>query len=74
MVVVSKYVSAGSLAAAALNIPMAFFYFPGDWLAVCLCCVAALTVIWAHRENIKRLLAGTESRIGDKKRSGGDRA
>jgi glycerol-3-phosphate acyltransferase PlsY len=74
VVVVSKYVSAGSLAAAALNIPMAAFYFHGDWLAICLCCAAAFAVIWAHRENIRRLRAGTESRIGDKKRSGGDRA
>jgi len=74
VVIVSKYVSAGSLAAVALNIPMAFFYFPGDWLAICLCCITALAVFWAHRENVKRLLTGTESRVGDKKRNGGDPA
>ena len=28
--------------------------------------VAALTVVWAHRENIARLRAGNERRIGKK--------
>jgi len=27
----------------------------------------ALLLIWRHRENIRRLLAGTESRLGAKK-------
>jgi glycerol-3-phosphate acyltransferase PlsY len=29
--------------------------------------VMALLLAWRHRENIKRLLAGTESRLGGKK-------
>ena len=29
--------------------------------------VMALLLIWRHRENIRRLLAGTESRLGAKK-------
>ena len=47
---------------------VALYFFWGDWLAWLFCTVAGLTVVWAHRENIKRLLAGTESKIGDKKK------
>jgi glycerol-3-phosphate acyltransferase PlsY len=30
-------------------------------------CVMALLLVWRHRENINRLVAGTESRLGAKK-------
>jgi len=33
---------------------------------ICLA-VMALLLIWRHRENIQRLMAGTESRLGSKK-------
>jgi glycerol-3-phosphate acyltransferase PlsY len=29
--------------------------------------VMALLLVWRHRENIQRLLAGTESKLGQKK-------
>jgi glycerol-3-phosphate acyltransferase PlsY len=32
--------------------------------------VAAVLVIWRHRSNIERLLAGTEPRLGQKKLEG----
>ena len=66
LVVATKRVSVGSIAAAAACPFFALYFFWGDWLAWLFCTVAGLTVVWAHRENIKRLRAGTESRIGDK--------
>jgi len=66
LVATTKRVSVGSIAAAAACPFFALYFFWGDWLAWLFCTVAGLTVVWAHRENIKRLRAGTESRIGDK--------
>ena len=72
LVVVTKRVSIGSIAAASACPLFAAYYFlfvtfaPLAWLS---CTIAGLTVVWAHRENIKRLRAGTESRIGDKKKA-----
>lgn len=68
LVVATKYVSVGSIAAAAAAPFFASYYFWGDWLAIAMCTLAGLTVVWAHRENIKRLMAGTELRIGSKKK------
>lgn len=68
IVVVTKYVSLGSIAAAAACPFLALYFFWGDWPAVLICSVAGLTVLWAHRENMARLRAGTESRVGDGKK------
>lgn len=68
IVVVTKYVSLGSIAAAAACPFLSLYFFWGDWPAVLICSVAGLTVLWAHRENIARLRAGTESRVGDRKK------
>ncbi|MBX9033294.1 glycerol-3-phosphate 1-O-acyltransferase PlsY [Gordonibacter massiliensis (ex Traore et al. 2017)] len=71
LVVATKRVSIGSIAAAVACPFFAAYYFlivtfaPLAWL---FCTIAGLTVVWAHRENIKRLRAGTENRIGDKKK------
>lgn len=59
---ISKYVSLGSIIALALapaimwllNAPIAYVIYSG---------VAALFVIWLHRENIKRLISGTENKV-----------
>ncbi len=69
LVLATRYVSVGSVAAAAACPFFALYYFWGNGFSVLLCTVAALTVIWAHRENIARLRAGTERRIGDKKKA-----
>jgi acyl phosphate:glycerol-3-phosphate acyltransferase len=62
-----RYVSLGSVvAAAALPILVYLFYAPGHAppLAVSFGSVAvAIIVIFKHRENIARLIAGTESRL-----------
>ncbi|WP_283171015.1 glycerol-3-phosphate 1-O-acyltransferase PlsY [Curtanaerobium respiraculi] len=64
VVMLTKYVSAGSLAAAALCPLFAAYYFWGDLPAWILCTAAALTVVWAHRENLSRLISRTERKIG----------
>ena len=69
LVVATKRVSIGSIAAAAACPFFALYFFWGDWAAVAFCAVAGLTVVWAHRENMKRLRAGPVSRIGDRKRA-----
>ncbi len=66
-----RYVSLGSVvAAAALPILVYLFYAPGHAppLAVSFGAVAvAIIVIFKHRENIARLIIGTENRLGRKK-------
>ena len=69
LVLVTRHVSVGSIAAAAACPFFSLYYFWGDWIAVAMCTLAGLTVVWAHRGNIKRLIQGTESKVGDKKKS-----
>lgn len=68
LVLATRYVSVGSIAAAVACPFFALYFFAGDWPAIIVCSIAGLTVVWAHRANIKRLLAGTENRIGSKKK------
>ncbi|MBU6253306.1 MAG: glycerol-3-phosphate acyltransferase, partial [Alphaproteobacteria bacterium] len=51
--------------AAALSGPIAAYVFGKPSLAVLLLALA-LTVLWKHEGNIRRLIAGTEPRIGQK--------
>lgn len=67
LVVATKYVSVGSIAAAFVCPFFALYFFGGNGIAIVLCFIAAITVIWAHRENIARLRAGNENKIGSKK-------
>jgi acyl phosphate:glycerol-3-phosphate acyltransferase len=67
----SRYVSLASMVAAVFA---PAFYLFGDgaaWQAsapeVLSLAVMALLLVWRHRENIQRLLAGTESQLGKKK-------
>ncbi len=67
----SRYVSLASMVAAVLA-PV--FYLYGDGVAwqaslpeVLSLAVMALLLVWRHRENIHRLMAGTESQLGKKK-------
>ena len=67
----SRYVSLASMVAA-MFAPA--FYLFGDGVAwqastpeVVSLAVMALLLVWRHRENIQRLLAGTESQLGKKK-------
>jgi len=66
--VISHYVSLGSLVAVAVFPFVAWlirqFYLSGAGLA--LISVTCLLILIKHRENVRRLLAGTESRVGAK--------
>lgn len=71
----SKYVSLASCIATLCVIPVTLVQeilrCKGAWGMPCLytamIACAAFLVVWSHRENIKRLRAGTERRIGEKK-------
>ncbi len=58
----SKYVSLGSIIALALS-PILMFLFNQPIAYVVYCAIGAVYVIYLHRENIKRLLAGTENKV-----------
>ncbi len=67
LVLLTRYVSVGSIASAALCPVIAAFLFWGDWLAIFCYFVTGATVVWAHRGNIERLRGGCERRVGSKK-------
>ena len=69
VVAVTRYSSAGALSAAAMS-PVFALLVVGDGRLALFCVAAAALLIFLHRENIKRLIAGTESRIGEKKENG----
>ena len=66
--VFSRYSSLAAVVAAALS-PLAAFHFlgwgPMTWAVL----VIAVLLVWRHRGNIERLLAGNESRISLSRRS-----
>ena len=67
----SRYVSLASMVAAVFA-PVLYLFGDGvAWQAtspeVLSLAVMALLLVWRHRENINRLLAGTESKLGQKK-------
>ena len=65
-VLVLRYVSLGSvLAALALPVVTAYLY-PRQWIYFALACLICVLVVWRHRSNIRRLLAGQESKLGSK--------
>ena len=66
VILVTRMVSAGSIAAA-VTAPVAAAVAPGVPRSVTVfLAVLGLFIVWAHRSNIKRILAGTEARIGRK--------
>jgi glycerol-3-phosphate acyltransferase PlsY len=64
VVAVTRYVSAGSLAAS-IVLPISMFFFRGatDPLFA-ISAAVSLFVIWMHRANISRIASGTEPKIG----------
>lgn len=64
---VSGYVSLGSMIAA-LALPVAaWLLHPGQRGLIWIQVLVALAIVWLHRANIQRLLAGTENRFGHKR-------
>ena len=68
-VVAARYVSVGSIAAALACPFFAFYLYWPNLPAACAISIAALLVVFAHRENIKRLINHNENRIGSKKKA-----
>jgi glycerol-3-phosphate acyltransferase PlsY len=71
LVPLTRYVSVGSIAAAIACPFLALWLMWGDGIAIALCTAVGVVVVWAHRGNIKRLIAGDEPRIGKKKEGNG---
>jgi glycerol-3-phosphate acyltransferase PlsY len=70
LVLLTKYMSLGSIVAM-LSVPITYWLewgsdaFRGRLGVTLFLVVAAATVVWRHRGNIRRLLAGSERRVGD---------
>ena len=60
----TKYVSVASIVALLLT-PVWMYLLKQPVIYVIYCLVGALYIVWLHRDNVKRLLSGTESKIRD---------
>lgn len=58
----SKYVSLGSIIALCVS-PILMFLFDKPHAYVIYCIIGAFYIVYLHRENIKRLLNGTENKV-----------
>ncbi|MBI3752712.1 MAG: glycerol-3-phosphate 1-O-acyltransferase PlsY [Deltaproteobacteria bacterium] len=63
LVAIFRYISVGSMIAAA-SIPVFFSFFTSSQPYVPLAAVIAVFIILKHSDNIKRLIQGTENKIG----------
>lgn len=64
----TKYVSVGSMIAL-ISIPVTLsFFYPGQWALVGVASLYAVLGFIRHHSNIKRLIEGTENKLGSKKR------
>ncbi len=59
---ISKYVSLGSIIALGLS-PFIMFFLKSPIGYVIYCAIAGVYIIYLHRENIKRLIKGEESKV-----------
>ena len=64
LVWLSGYVSLGSIVAAGLFPGVVWFLYPERRPTIWIYVALAAVIIWMHRANIGRLLAGTENRFG----------
>jgi len=67
VVLLSRYTSLGALASAAVILILVLFR-DGPSPRFLFLCLVALFIIFTHRENIKRLLQGTERKVGQRVR------
>jgi glycerol-3-phosphate acyltransferase PlsY len=66
VVVVSRYSSLGSLVAS-LFAPVAVYLILGAGPILAATCAMCAMLVWRHEANIRKLIRGEESRIGDRK-------
>lgn len=64
---VTRYVSLGSVLGAVLLVVLALIFRMGDTPYIVFCVICAALAVFMHRSNIKRLLSGTENKLGAKK-------
>ena len=69
LVLLTRYVSLGSVWAGA-SFPLATWFVFQNVLIFDLALVCGILVVWKHRENIKRLLAGNENKFSLHKKKG----
>lgn len=67
LTVLTRYVSVGSIAAALLCPFLALYFYQGDIVSIAIITFTVLNVVFAHRENINRLMNHCENKIGGKK-------
>ena len=67
---ISRYVSLASIGAA-VAMPVATWFLAKDKTLFIFTVILAAVIIYKHKSNIQRLLAGTENRIGRRKEEGG---
>lgn len=65
LVYVFRYVSLASLIAVGTS-AIVMWFFSGEISYAAFCAFAGVFVVYSHRANIKRLMAGTEPKIGQK--------
>jgi acyl phosphate:glycerol-3-phosphate acyltransferase len=63
----TRYVSVGSLAAS-FTLPFATWLTKNDWTLTIVTGLMAALAIYKHKANIRRLLNGTENRVGAPKK------
>lgn len=59
---ISRYVSLGSIIALCLS-PVLMYLFHKPSAYIIYCAIGAIYIVYLHRENIKRLLAGNENKV-----------
>ena len=59
----TRYVSLASITATCSAPITVYFVYAHNWLNTGLCLAVAALVVWCHRENIQRLLHGTEKKF-----------
>ncbi len=59
---ISKYVSLGSIIALIIS-PFLMYFFKNPIGYIVYCAIAAIYIVYLHRENISRLLKGTENKV-----------
>jgi len=66
LIAVTKFISLGSITLVSLYFLLVAFTCGGDWMSILWAALMAGICIWRHRANIKRLLSGSEAKIGQK--------
>ena len=67
IIVISHYVSLGSISGAVIFVILSFIFKLINPKFVVFACVLALLAIYMHKANIQRLISGTESKLSFKK-------